>query len=177
MVMAFRLAEQGFMKRFEGFWRMEPMPDGDPEATLAVLHQNVLPVVYAPGLNWVVTKICKAQVEAMLQDVQAEVDRIKAGNPIPEHQQEKMKGKRSWVTKPVNGFNLDLDGDSDDGSVAALETTSDNHSSGAQNSALPSQEAAMSSNDQWPLLDAAKHNMMSIEGNASKNASPSIVDD
>ena len=99
------------------------------QATLAVLHQNLQPIVSAPGLDWVthspgphssdspavrcsalarenclvsmvpaphpgrspvgdsrrlghsqvLTKICKAQIEAMLQDVRAEVDRLKTG--------------------------------------------------------------------------------------------------
>lgn len=182
MVMAFRLAEQGFMKNFEGFWRMEPMP-GNPEATLAVLHQNVLPVVYAPGLNWVITKICKAQIEAMLQDFHAEVDRVKAGGPIPKHQQQKMKGKRSWVTIPVNGFSLDLDSESDDGSAApeaAGDATTKGPSDGVEaEAANASRQAATSSSDQWPLLDAAKHNMISAqyEGNESQEASSSIADD
>lgn len=49
------------------------------QATLAVLHQNVLPIVSAPGLNWVLTKICKAQIEAMLDDVKKEVTRVNEG--------------------------------------------------------------------------------------------------
>jgi hypothetical protein len=132
-VMAFRLRTPGFMRKFEGFWRMEPYP-GQPQvcgrqssgicrgslgshscricrsplwqalclgavstqlqldgclhsaakgmcvqATLAVLHQNVLPCVSAPGLNWVITKICRAQIEAMLEDVKKEVSRIRNG--------------------------------------------------------------------------------------------------
>lgn len=44
-----------------------------------MLHQNVLPIVSAPGLNWVITKICTAQIEAMLEDVKKEVARLNAG--------------------------------------------------------------------------------------------------
>jgi hypothetical protein len=52
------------------------------QATLAVLHQNVLPCVSAPGLNWVITKICRAQIEAMLDDVKKEVSRITKGGQV-----------------------------------------------------------------------------------------------
>ena len=52
------------------------------QATLAVLHQNVLPCISAPGLNWVITKICRAQIEAMLEDVKKEVSRIRKGGQM-----------------------------------------------------------------------------------------------
>mmetsp|Transcript_2675 Transcript_2675/g.7945 ORF Transcript_2675/g.7945 Transcript_2675/m.7945 type:complete len:317 (-) Transcript_2675:355-1305(-) len=189
MVMAFRLAERGFMRNFEGFWRMEPMP-GDPQATLAVLHQNVLPIVSAPGLNWVLSKICKAQVEAMLHDVRTEVDRIKTGAPIPEDQRKKMEGKRSWKEQTVRGFSLDLDGfSSDEDDTAQPPAASLKHQSGPQAStsatdingataagkeqaaaadpgavaSSPALSPAVAKSNEWPLLDAAKHNMISAE--------------
>lgn len=174
MVMAFRLAESGFMKNFEGFWRMEPVP-GDPEATIAVLHQNVLPVVYMPGLNWALTKICKAQIETLLHDVHTEVDRIKTGKPIPRHQEEKMKGKRSWVQPPVNGFKLDLSSDSDTGSWASgpdAEAAPDAPRD-AEDASPPSRHQS-SEDDQWPLLEAAKHNMISAKDDEVEQDAPGI---
>lgn len=56
------------------------------QATLAVLHQNVLPCITAPGLNWVITKVCQAQIEAMLDDVKKEVSRVRnGGHMLPCH--------------------------------------------------------------------------------------------
>lgn len=55
------------------------------QATLAVLHQNVLPCVTAPGLNWVITKVCQAQIEAMLDDVKKEASRIRNGGQMLPH--------------------------------------------------------------------------------------------
>jgi hypothetical protein len=44
-----------------------------------VLHQNILPCVSAPGLNWLVTKVCRAQIENMLRDLKQEISRVKNG--------------------------------------------------------------------------------------------------
>lgn len=49
------------------------------QATQAVLHQNVLPCVTAPGLNWLVTRICRAQIEGMLHDLKQEIGRLDRG--------------------------------------------------------------------------------------------------
>lgn len=149
-VMAFRLRRPGFMKSFEGFWRMESFP-GDPQATLAVLHQNVLPCVTAPGLNWILSKICRAQIEAMLEDVKQEVNRIQRGEPIPEAQLKKMEGKRSWKQQPVQGFAVDFSSDDDSPRASAAASPDANGSS---------RVAVSVRADDWELLKAAEHNMI-----------------
>jgi hypothetical protein len=125
-VMAFQLRKPGFMKQFEGFWRMEELPGNKGvslrlccetyipclsapvrgecavllnrhvalhagfisgnspcscalQGTYAVLHQNILPCVSAPGLNWLVTKVCRAQIENMLRDLKQEIQRVNKG--------------------------------------------------------------------------------------------------
>jgi hypothetical protein len=49
------------------------------QGTYAVLHQNLLPCVSAPGLNWLVTKVCRAQIENMLKDLKQEIRRVNKG--------------------------------------------------------------------------------------------------
>lgn len=44
-----------------------------------MLHQNLLPCVSAPGLNWLVTKVCRAQIENMLKDLKQEIRRVNKG--------------------------------------------------------------------------------------------------
>jgi hypothetical protein len=49
------------------------------QSTFGVLHQNLLPCVSAPGLNWLVTKVCRAQIENMLKDLKHEIRRVNRG--------------------------------------------------------------------------------------------------
>lgn len=155
-VMAFQLNGSGFMRNFEGFWRMEPFP-GNPKATMAVLHQNILPKVSAPGLNWVLTGICKRQIENMVEDVQKEVERLNKGEPIPKHQLAKLK--RSWKEPAVKGFSLDLDGSDDEADSPTAGSSAAEQPAEQSQPSLP--KTAVTATDNWPLLQAAKHNMIS----------------
>lgn len=149
-VMAFRLRRPGFMKSFEGFWRMEDLP-GDKGGTYAVLHQNLLPCVSAPGLNWLVTKVCRAQIENMLKDLKQEIRRVNKGDPIPAEQQQKME-KGASAQPDANGHQLDAAGS--DGTPEAADGLAPNAAEQHNGTETPLDA------DDWPLLRAAEHNMI-----------------
>lgn len=120
-VINFRLAQPGFMKKFEGSWRLQPFTqsaldalDAPPlgpaqggtwqgpswsrwntavvtlqhrlglpskqEATLAVLEQSLMPaLIPPPPFDTMLKKIAARQLQIMLEDLQTEVKKIKAG--------------------------------------------------------------------------------------------------
>lgn len=99
----FRLAKEGFMKKFEGSWKLEPLfvdqeacviskpttleeyescSDGKGRvASLIKLQQLVQPaLVPPPPISWYVRGITARTTEMMVEDLQAEVKRIREGS-------------------------------------------------------------------------------------------------
>lgn len=104
--MKFRLAKEGFMKKFEGSWTLEPLfvdqegciiskPTTLEEyescshgkgrvASLIKLQQLVQPaLVPPPPISWYVRGITARTTEMMVEDLQAEVKRIREGSIPP----------------------------------------------------------------------------------------------
>lgn len=104
--MKFHLAKEGFMKKFEGSWRLEPLfvdqeacviskPTTLEEyescshgkgrvASLIKLEQLVQPaLVPPPPISWYVRGITARTTEMMVEDLQAEVKRIREGSIPP----------------------------------------------------------------------------------------------
>ena len=52
----------GIMRQFEGTWYMQPDTSGGNEkgpSTMAMLRQQIMPLVHGPGLDWIVTGVCR----------------------------------------------------------------------------------------------------------------------
>lgn len=121
-VVEFNLAKEGFMKKFTGRWEIRPfdqhalneishrsnvwrdlgyrirsaIPGNKPETTLVTLEQSILSNKTMP--SWFigyVNRVTASIVQTIIRDLRSEVDRVKAGKPIPEWQMKKLrKAKR-----------------------------------------------------------------------------------
>eukprot|EP00246_Nothoceros_aenigmaticus_P004235 TRINITY_DN15687_c0_g1_i1.p1 TRINITY_DN15687_c0_g1~~TRINITY_DN15687_c0_g1_i1.p1 ORF type:complete len:323 (+),score=53.47 TRINITY_DN15687_c0_g1_i1:226-1194(+) len=100
----YRLSQEGFMKKFEGSWKIEPVfVDLDDTsvssastpgrvASLVKLHQDLQPaLVPPPPISWYVRGITAKATERLLLDLQVEAKRLREGSTLDEMQlQEKI---------------------------------------------------------------------------------------
>ena len=71
----------GVVTKFQGEWKIEPHPH-DPNASVSTLEQDIaLGVWMPPPLDKLMKSISCRQVRRIVQDLQAEAKRIKAGKP------------------------------------------------------------------------------------------------
>ncbi|KAJ7570126.1 hypothetical protein O6H91_01G107400 [Diphasiastrum complanatum] len=94
--MKFELAKEGFMKRFEGSWNLEPLfvdltnhssnsslvlgAQSGRVASVVKLQQIVQPsLIPPPPLSWYIRAITARTIELMIQDLQAEGKSIREG--------------------------------------------------------------------------------------------------
>ncbi|XP_024519125.1 uncharacterized protein LOC112342091 [Selaginella moellendorffii] len=110
---SYKLAKEGFMKRFEGTWEIKPFyVDGEPGeagrvASLVNLHQEVQPVLIPPPpVSWYVRGITTKTTEMMIGDLQAEGKRIREGNEDDDEANLQVKNedeggasKKEWKAK------------------------------------------------------------------------------
>ncbi|KAI5064821.1 hypothetical protein GOP47_0019516 [Adiantum capillus-veneris] len=103
----YRLAKEGFMKKFEGTWDVKPVyvdaphcevlenPDDEPScrssrvASEIHFRQVLQPIlVPPPPVSWYIRGITRKQTEFLLEDLQLEAKRLREGNERETHQQQ-----------------------------------------------------------------------------------------
>ncbi|CAD7703504.1 unnamed protein product [Ostreobium quekettii] len=121
-IVHFRLAQPGFMEKFEGNWVVRPfcqrtldslgreptalsrlgsifsgLPSlaRETDATLVTLEQSVKPKYAVPrALSGYMTKISAGVLRDLMEDLKKEAERVKRGDPIPRYQIKKLEAAR-----------------------------------------------------------------------------------
>lgn len=88
LITTFSLIKSDILTKFQGSWKLMPVPSSDGIKTKAILEQDVLPagvpefIKRMPVISKILKGICERAVTRLLEDVEAVLKRVIEGEPL-----------------------------------------------------------------------------------------------